>query len=53
MTGIFLPHTSGSSRWLNPGEVENRRLFDKAQRLLGEALRSAGVGLRERAQRWD
>jgi len=41
---VFLPHTSGNSRWLNPSEAENRRLFAEAQRLLGAALQSAGIG---------
>jgi len=42
-TVVFLPHTSGTSRWLNRGEVRNRRLHAEAQRLLGAALRRAGV----------
>jgi uracil-DNA glycosylase family 4 len=41
---VFFPHTSGNSRWLNPSEVENRGLFAEAQRLLGTALRGAGIG---------
>ena len=44
MAVVFLPHTSGTSRWLNPSEVENRRLFAEAQRLLATALRGAGIG---------
>ena len=40
---VFLAHTSGTSRWLNPSEVENRRLFAEAQRLLASALRTAGM----------
>jgi uracil-DNA glycosylase family 4 len=40
---VFLPHTSGNSRWLNPSEVENRRLFAEAERLLAAALQGAGV----------
>lgn len=35
---VFLPHTSGSSRWLNSSE--NRRLFQDAQTLLAKVLRS-------------
>jgi uracil-DNA glycosylase len=43
MAVVFLPHTSGTSRWRNPSESENRRLFDEAQRLLATALRTAGI----------
>jgi uracil-DNA glycosylase family 4 len=35
---VFLPHTSGSSRWLN--SPENRRLLQDAQTLLANVLRS-------------
>ena len=44
MAVIFLPHTSGNSRWLNPGAVENGRLLAEARRLLGESLRRVGLG---------
>jgi uracil-DNA glycosylase family 4 len=43
MAVVFLPHTSGTSRWLNPSEIDNRRLFTEAQRVLAVALRSAGI----------
>jgi uracil-DNA glycosylase len=40
-TVVFMPHTSGTSRWLNASEVRNRRLFKEAQRQLKAALRRA------------
>ncbi len=43
VTAVFMPHTSGTSRWLNRSETNNRRLFIEAQRRLRAALRRAGV----------
>jgi uracil-DNA glycosylase family 4 len=40
-TVIFLPHTSGTSRWLNSNE--NRRMFQQAKALLRSELIERGI----------